>query len=371
MTRPILLLLLTVCGLPLWAQGPSISRLEHPTGEFVFAPGSTSFPQSHASTVVELENGDLLAAWFGGAHEGAPDVAIWSARFHGGRWSVPEAIAREHGMPTWNPVLFHTLDGRFWLYYKAGENAASWSAARRVSTDEGKTWSPPERQPAGLLGPIRAKPLVMADGTIVAGSSVEAYKTWACWIERSTDGGVTWTKIGPITLTEAQDNAEPPSIDMRLETSEAREKEIAGREFKGIIQPTVVSLGGQHLRLYARSRSRSAKIMVADSQNGGLTWSRTRFLQVPNNNSGLDVVVLRDGRVVLLCNDVPNGRTPLTLLESRDGEHFKPFATLEDSPGEYSYPALIQRRDGDLEMTYTWQRTAIKHVHLKLSDVPW
>jgi predicted neuraminidase len=81
--------------------------------------------------------------------------------------------------------------------------------------------------------------------------------------------------------------------------------------------------------------------------------------------------VLRDGRVVLVCNDVPNGRTPLTLLESRDGEHFKQFATLEDGLGEYSYPALIQRQDGDLEMTYTWQRTAIKHVHVKLSDVPW
>jgi len=369
--RSILLLLITVYGLPLWAQGSQVSTLQHPAGEFVFDPGSTSFPQSHASTVVELKNGDLLAAWFGGKNEGAPDVAIWMARFHQGHWSVPEAVAREHAMPTWNPVLFHTLDGRLWLYYKAGESAAAWSGARMVSIDEGRTWSTPERLPAGLLGPVRAKPLVMADGTIVAGSSVEAYKTWACWIERSTDGGVTWKKIGPITLTETQDRAEPPTVDMRIADPEARAKEIEQREFKGIIQPTVVSLGGQHLRFYARSRSRAAKIMVADSQDGGQTWSKTRFLQVPNNNSGLDVVVLRDGRVVLLCNDVPNGRTPLTLLESADGEHFKPFATLEDGAGEYSYPALIQRRDGDLEMTYTWQRTAIKHVHLKLSDVPW
>ncbi len=364
------LFLMTLFGLPLGAQGTKVSALQHPASEFIFTPGSTSFPQSHASTVVELKNGDLLAAWFGGAHEGAPDVAIWTARFHGGHWSAPEAVAREHEVPTWNPVLFHTLDGRLWLYYKAGETAASWSAARGVSSDEGKTWSAPERLPAGLLGPIRAKPLVMADGTIVAGSSVEAYKTWACWIERSTDGGVRWKKIGPITLTEAQDKAEPPSIDMRIADPELRAKQIEEREFKGIIQPTVVFLGGQHLRLYARSLSRAAKIMVADSQDGGLTWSKTRFLQVPNNNSGLDVVVLQDGRVVLLCNNVPSGRTPLTLLESADGEHFKPFATLEDAPGEYSYPALIQRRDGDLEMTYTWQRTAIKHVHLKLSDVP-
>ncbi len=368
--RFLVLLFATTFGLPLGAQGTNVSVLEHPVGEFVFAPGSTSFPSSHASTVVELKNGDLLAAWFGGAHEGAPDVAIWTARLQGGHWSVPQAVAREHEIPTWNPVLFHTLDGRLWLYYKAGENAASWSASRMVSTDDGSTWSAPERLPAGLLGPIRAKPLVMPDGTIVAGSSMEAYKTWACWIERSTDGGVTWKKIGPITLTKLQDQAEPPSVDPRIADPEARAKQIDERDFKGIIQPTVVSLGGQHLRLYARSLSRAAKIMVADSQDGGQTWSATRFLEVPNNNSGLDVVVLRDGRVVLLCNDVPYGRTPLTLLVSKDGEHFKPFATLEDAPGEYSYPALIQRRDGDLEMTYTWQRTAIKHVHVKLSDVP-
>ena len=376
--RSIVLVFMTLFGLPIWGQGPVVSAgdvqgaaLEHPAGEFVFAPGSTSFAQSHASTVVELKDGDLLAAWFGGTKERAPDVAIWTARFHDGHWSAPEEVAREHEMPTWNPVLFHTLDGRLWLYYKAGESPAAWSGARMVSTDEGRTWSVPERLPAGLLGPVRAKPLVMADGTIVAGSSVEAYKTWACWIERSTDGGVTWKKIGPIVLTEAQDKAEPPAVDMRIDSPELRQEEMEQRQFMGIIQPTVVSLGGQHLRLYARSRSKAAKIVVADSQDGGLTWSKTRFLEVPNNNSGLDVVVLRDGRVVLLCNNVPSGRTPLTLLVSKDGEHFKPFATLEDGPGEYSYPALIQRRDGDLEMTYTWQRRTIKHVHLKLSDVPW
>jgi predicted neuraminidase len=366
--------LMLVCTV-LWGLRPMAaqttnSAMFHPVGEYIFAPESATFVQSHASTVVELKNGELLAAWFGGTKEGAGDVAIRTARRSESGWTAPVEVAREKGVATWNPVLFHTRDGKLWLYYKAGESPASWSGARMFSVDEGVTWSSPERLPAGLLGPIRAKPLVMADGTIVAGSSVEGYKTWACWIERSSDGGETWKKIGPIVLTEAQDKAETPVVDPLFSTPDSRKKEGEHRFFEGIIQPTVVSLGGKHLRLYARSRSVAEKIVVADSNDGGLTWSKTKFIPVPNNNSGLDVVVLKDGRIVLLCNDVPSGRTPLTLLVSNDGEHFKPFATLEDGLGEFSYPALIQRNDGDLEMTYSWKRETIKHVHVKLSDVP-
>ena len=66
----------------------------------------------------------------------------------------------------------------------------------------------------------------------------------------------------------------------------------------------------------------------------------------------------------------PLGRTPLNLAVSSDGEHFKMFFTLEESPGEYSYPAIIQTASGDLEMTYTWNRKAIEHVHFPLQDVP-
>jgi predicted neuraminidase len=55
---------------------------------------------------------------------------------------------------------------------------------------------------------------------------------------------------------------------------------------------------------------------------------------------------------------------------SSDGEHFKMFYTLEESPGEYSYPAIIQTANGDLEMTYTWNRKTIEHVHFPLAEVP-
>ena len=340
-----------------------------PEEEFIFQPGSTSFPESHASSIVALKNGELMAAWFGGTHERAPDVAIWGSRRVNGKWTAPVELEREKGVPSWNPVLFHTNDGRLWLYYKVGPSPSAWAAGRVYSDDEGQTWSKDERLPAGLLGPIRAKPLVLQDGTIVSGSSVEAHETWAAWIERSTDNGKTWAKIGPITVSREVDSAEPPAADPPKDAPGwAADK--GPRKYGGIIQPSVVSLGGKHLRLYARSRTLASKVVVADSMDNGLTWSQGRFIDVPQNNSGLDVVTLMDGRLVMIFNNTTVGRTPLNLAVSTDGEHFRVFRTLEDTVGQYSYPAIIQSPDGSLEMTYTWQRKTIKYVHLPLAEVP-
>jgi predicted neuraminidase len=340
-----------------------------PAGEFIFEPGSTSFPESHASSIVALKNGELMAAWFGGTKERAPDVAIWGSRRVNGKWTAPVELEREKGIPSWNPVLFHTRDGRLWLYYKVGPSPGEWAAGRMYSDDEGKTWSTDERLPAGLLGPIRAKPLVLDDGTIVSGSSIEAHETWAAWVERSTDNGKTWAKIGPITVSRDADAAESPAVDPPKDAPGwAADK--GPRKYVGIIQPSIISLGGKHLRLYARSRTLASKVAVADSMDNGATWTQARFIDVPQNNSGLDVVALKDGRIVMIFNNTTVGRTPLNLAVSTDGEHFRVFATLEDAVGQYSYPALIQGPDGSLEMTYTWQRKTIKYAHLPLSDVP-
>ena len=46
------------------------------------------------------------------------------------------------------------------------------------------------------------------------------------------------------------------------------------------------------------------------------------------------------------------------------------FHTLESDPGEYSYPAIIQGRDGDLHITYTWNRKTIRYVRVPLASVP-
>jgi len=332
-----------------------------PEKEFIFT--SAPFASCHASTIVELRGGDLLAAWFGGKEEGAPDVAIWGSRRTAGQWSEPLELVLEPHVPTWNPVLFRTRDGRLWLYYKFGPSPETWSAGRRWSDDEGKTWSAPEHLPAGLYGPIRAKPLVLEDGTIVSGTSVESYHTWAAWIERSTDGGATWTRIGPITVPR---HAKAQAAALSGVDSGTGDDD----ETYGIIQPSVVSFGGEHLRLYARSTSQIGRICVADSLDAGLHWTQAQPIDLPNPNAGLDALALRDGRVVLVFNNSEHSRTPLNLAVSTDGLHFRLFRTLEDQPGEYSYPALIQSSGGDLEITYTWNRKRICYVRIPLSIVP-
>jgi predicted neuraminidase len=163
---------------------------------FIFE--SAPFPSCHASTIVELEPNRFLAAWFGGRAEGAADVKIWQARFDGRTWSRPEVAAEERGFPCWNPVLFKSRSRALFLFYKAGPSPMTWTGFVRRWTD--RDWGPVQQLPAGLLGPIKNKPIQLADGAIVAGTSVESHRAWAAWVERSTDDGRTWQRYGPIQV---------------------------------------------------------------------------------------------------------------------------------------------------------------------------
>jgi len=301
-----------------------------PAQTFIADPPPT--PSAHASTIVELKPGQFMAAWFGGTAEGRNDVAIWGARYENGHWLAPVELAREPNTPTWNPVLFHTPDGVLRLYYKFGTSPEQWTAARMSSTDDGRSWSKPEHLPAGIYGPIRAKPLVLPGGLVVSGTSVESYRSWAVWIERSQDNGKTWTRHGPVVPPEG-----------------------------GMIQPSVVQVSGDHLRLYART-DKAGRIAVSDSMDAGVTWSPARLTELPNPNSGLDVIRLKDGRYLAVYNHTTRGRTPLNLAVSDDGDHWKPLQILESEPGEYSYPSIIQASDGAVHIVYTWRRRKIKHV---------
>ena len=170
--------------------------------EFIYE--MASFPSCHASTIEDTPSG-LVAAWFGGSDEGNSDVGIWVSRHDGERWSTPVEVANgvsEDGRkrhPTWNPVLFHERKSHeIILYYKIGVNPQSWSGFFRRSKDFGKTWGESYIMPAGLLGPIKNKPIQLEDGAVLSPTSIESYKNWACWVDRSVDGCRNWTRHGPI-----------------------------------------------------------------------------------------------------------------------------------------------------------------------------
>ena len=305
--------------------------------EFIYE--TAPFPSCHASTI-EATKGGLVAAWFGGTAEKNPDVGIWVARREKDRWTTPEEVATGVGfepdrLPCWNPVLFQPTEGPLLLFYKIGPSPSTWWGMLMTSDDGGKTWSSPRRLPDGILGPIKNKPVQPANGDLLCPSSSEA-AGWRIHFERTSDLGKTWSVITP---APGADGANP--IDA--------------------IQPSILFHGKNVLQ--ALGRTRSKRIFETWSYDDGKTWSPVALTTLPNPNSGTDAVTLRDGRQLLVCNPVVKGRSPLILAESLDGKNWRAVLVLEDEPGaEFSYPAVIQARDGLVHITYTWKRERIKHV---------
>lgn len=323
--------LLLLAATTTFAAGPILKS------EFLY--DTAPFPSCHASTIVESKTG-LLVAWFGGTDEGEQDVGIWTAHLKDGQWTAPVEVANgvqpdgsRH--PCWNPVLFQPKDAPLMLFYKVGPSPSTWWGMLRTSIDGGKTWGDARRLPEKILGPIKNKPVQLADGTILCGSSTEGLSPppeWQLHMERSTDGGKTWSFITVPTTTDG------PSA----------------------IQPSIL----QHAdgTLQALGRTRSKKLFTTSSKDHGLTWSPVALMDLPNPSAGTDAVTLRDGRHVLIYNHTAKGRTPLNIAVSKDGHAWDGALVLETDPGEYSYPAIIQTADGLLHATYTWHRKKIRHV---------
>jgi predicted neuraminidase len=309
--------------------------------EDIFVSGP--FAQCHAATVVETGSG-LIAAWFGGTAEGNPDVGIWLSRREGSAWSAPVEVASgrrategNRGQPCWNPVLFDPAGGPLLLFYKMGPNPSRWHGMMMSSTDNGRTWTEPRSLPEGILGPAKNHPLEFPDGTILCGSSTEE-DGWRVHFEMTKDKGLTWVKTAPVNK---------------------------GRGV-GLIQPALLRTGGD--AVIALMRCTAGHIYSSRSADRGATWSPAVPLDLANPNSGIDAVTLRDGRHVLAFNPVPEGRTPLAVSLSSDGRKWTQVLTLEDEKGaEFSYPAVIQSRDGLVHVTYTWKRLRIRHVVIDFS----
>ncbi|MCX7723102.1 MAG: exo-alpha-sialidase [Verrucomicrobiae bacterium] len=318
---------------------PAVANTVDPAilkAEFIFE--SAPFAECHASTIAETEAG-LVAAWFGGPHERHPEVGIWVSRCVAGQWTTPVEVADGVESPTnrypcWNPVLFQPKGGPLLLFYKVGPSPSSWWGMLMVSTNYGETWSKPRRLPEGILGPIKNKPVQLPNGDILCPSSTE-HAGWRVHFERTSDLGQSWHATPPVN--------DPAEI--------------------GAIQPTI--LIHRDGRLQALGRTRQGKIFQVWSKDNGLSWGKMSLTDLPNPNSGVDAVTLKDGRHLLVYNhsSTPKKRTPLNVAVSDDGLHWQAALVLEDEPNsQFSYPAVIQTRDGLVHITYTWKRLRIKHV---------
>ncbi|KAA9355055.1 sialidase family protein [Larkinella humicola] len=304
--------------------------------EFIYE--TAPFPSCHASTLAETPDG-IVAAWFGGTDERDPDVGIWFSRKTGAGWTAPVELAngiqaQGKRQPTWNPVLFQMPNGPLLLFYKVGPSPSTWWGMQMSSADGGKTWSKPTRLPDGIVGPIKNKPVLLASGKLLSPSSSED-NGWRLHMESSTDGGKTWQKT--------------PALN-------------DGKQFSAI-QPSILFHPNGKLQLLCRSKN--GRVLEAWSEDGGTKWTELKTTELPNPNSGTDAVTLQDGRQLLVYNHTPKGRSPLNVALSPDGKRWQAAAVLENEPGgEFSYPAVIQSRDGLVHITYTHHRKKIRYVVL-------
>ncbi|GAB3417067.1 exo-alpha-sialidase [Niabella aquatica] len=317
--------------------------------EFLYK--KADFPSCHSATIIELDNGDLLCTYFGGTYERHPDVEIkLSRKKKGGEWSAPVSIANGvqavgKRLPTWNPVLFQPAGRDLMLFYKVGPSPKEWWGEVKISKDNGYTWSEAKKLDGNILGPIKNKPVQLENGVILSGSSSEA-NGWQAHIERSTDGGKTWSFIGPLN---------------------------DGKKMRAI-QPTLLTHADGSIQMLCRtSNSNNEYISETWSGDGGLTWSEMKATILPNNNSGIDAVTLKDGRHLLIYNHATRdqkgtghkGRGIINLAVSKDGKSWEAALVLDymDQPEkQYSYPSIIQTSDGLVHIVYTWHRERIKHV---------
>lgn len=304
------------------------------------------FRSSHASTVVKMNDGRLMSAYFAGDEEGADNVRIWFSVYDNGEWSKPSQVPSKDTVAHWNPVLISFGD-YVRLYYKVGAEIPYWVTKYTDTYDGGKTWTEPkelvEGDTSGGRGPVKNKSIILSDGTTIAGASTEQGQ-WRAFFDLSTDGGKTWEKTDYVVA-----------------------KGVNGKDI-GMIQPTIWqdSEGAVH----AMFRTDCGRIYRSDSADEGRTWSEAYSTGLMNNYSGIDCVMTDDGRLWLVHTPIGMGlRNILVLSVSEDnGKTWEDVMTLAgnrfDLAAEYSYPAIIAE-ENKLYITYTNRRKVINYAFIE------
>lgn len=354
--------------------------------------------QNHAAFLHPLSDGALACAWFGGTLEGKSDISIFASVLpkDATQWGPPQRLSFDAAHSEQNPVLFTASDGRLWLFHTSqpsgnqDECRIRMAEVRRdpadplaLTTTEGRYLD----LPRGCF--IRAPLVARSDGA------------WLLPIFRCVQRpGQKWNG--------SHDTA---AVGISLDQGETWQLDELAHS-TGCVHMSPVSLGEG--RLAALFRRRQADwVYRTESLDEGRTWSAPQASDVPNNNSSIAALRLKDGRIAMICNPVsaadtserrtslydelgeddnrpdadPTGgcvpiwgvrRAPVSLCLSEDGG--KTFAVrllIEDGPGtclsndstdgrnkEMSYPWLLEGPDGTMHLAYTYHRRAIKYVRL-------
>lgn len=339
---------------------------------------------AHASCIARV-SGETWLTWFGGTREGDNDVKIYLSRKTASGWTEPVRICADESLPHWNPVLFPRESGAD-LFFKVGATIPGWKTMRVHINEQGQ----PEGDirelvpgDAGGRGPVRNKCLTLRNGLVLAPTSIETAEAqpwkdacaapcltgtpekddplrWKPFIDISRDGGDTFTQAAPIPLL-----ADKGASSLRPAQT-AQTDRISGRSLfpchvrkLGAIQPALWQ--SDDGSVHALMRSSEGFILRSDSPDG-VHWSPAGCTSLPNNNSGIDLIRLDDGRILLCLNPVSGdwaARSPLSLyISDDDGDTFRPLMTLEMNEGEYSYPSLACEGN-TVYLSYTWKRLQI------------
>ncbi len=346
----------------------------------------TRCTSNHASNLLELNNGDLLCTWFAGSMEGSSDISVYLSRLEGtsGVWSDPVRMSQDPTRSEQNPVLFNMKGNELWLFYTAQVLTDQGTALVRVrkSKDQGITWSPEENLFAEQGIFVRQQPFINEEGSIIVpiwfSNMKEAFGLDYSAIKISTDDGISWNTV-----------AVPDSY--------------------GCVHMNIMEDGKE---AFFRSR-KSDNIYRSTSDGNGVQWSKPQPMSLPNNNSSIQARIVSDGRILIIFNDIrAEGRrsessvppwvsdkeeflsrctitersaiwgvprNPLVIASSTDaGASWTTEITLESDArlrsehdekgsfiGDYSYPSILQTKDGRIHVTYSYLRDYIKHVILE------
>ncbi|MGI6039531.1 MAG: sialidase family protein [Eubacteriales bacterium] len=338
---------------------------------------SGGFTSAHAPYLLELENGDLLCAWFAGSFEGNADISIVCARLPKGsdRWEKPVQVSHDPTRSEQNPSLFLAPNREVWLMYTAQEsrvegkdNMQFTSIIRRQrSSDGGRTWSKADVMFDRKGSFSRQAIQVLSNGRWIFGN----------WLCSDSPTGL----LGDPTVFQISDDSGKTWRTVQMPNSSGR------------VHANVVEVEPGYLVAFMRSRAADA-IYRSESRDFGDSWTEPIATVLPNNNSSISAIKLNSGRLAIAYNPTktpivkpdqaawPGLRCPVAVALSEDGGNTWPmirhmelgegFVGSENSTNnlQYEYPCLIQTTDGTLHLAFAYRsRLCIKWMSFTEQDV--